>query len=68
MLGKLGRLVVLAGAVEGARRLVKANPEMVSKIAAQGASVVDQFTKGRFRNQVDAVAPPVEDGEDPKFG
>ena len=38
MLGKLGKLVVLAGAVEAARRYAKTNPDAVGKIADSGRS------------------------------
>lgn len=62
MLGKLGKLVVLAGAVEGARRFAKANPEAAGKIAAGALGVVDQVTKGKLRAQIDAVVGKVQGG------
>lgn len=62
MLGKLGKLVVLAGAVEGARRFAKANPEAAGKIAAGALGVVDQVTKGKLRTQIDAVVGKVQSG------
>lgn len=62
MLGKLGKLVVLAGAVEGARRFAKANPEAAANIAAQAAGLVDQLTKGKFHGQIDGVVRKIQGG------
>lgn len=59
MLGKLGKLIVLAGVVEGARRYVKANPDAVGKIASQAAGLADQATKGKYRDQIDGVVRKV---------
>lgn len=59
MLGKLGKLVVLAGVIEGARRYAKANPEAVVKIANQAAGLADQATKGKYRDQIDGVVRKV---------
>ena len=60
MLGKLGKLVVLAGAVEGARRFAKANPEAAGKIAAGALGLVDQVTKGKLRGQIDGVVRKIQ--------
>jgi hypothetical protein len=62
MLGKLGKLVVLAGAVEGARRFAKANPEAAGKIAAAALGLVDQVTKGKLRAQIDAMVGKIQGG------
>ena len=62
MLGKLGKLVVLAGAVEGARRFAKANPEAAGKIAAGALGLVDQVTQGKLRAQLDAVTSKFRGG------
>ena len=62
MLGKLGKLVVLAGLVEGARRFAKANPEAAGKIAAAALGLVDQATKGKLRAQIDAVTSKIRGG------
>jgi len=61
MLGKLGKLVVLAGAVEAARRYAKTNPDAVGKIADQAGLLVDQCTKGKFSNQIDGAVRKVQD-------
>lgn len=63
MLGKLRKLLVLAGLVEGARRFAKANPEAAAKIAVQVAGLVDKLTKGKFHNQIDGVVRKLEGGE-----
>jgi hypothetical protein len=55
MLGKFGKLLVLAGVVEGARRFAKANPEMAAQIAVRIIGLVDQLTKGRFHDQIEGV-------------
>jgi MT0933-like antitoxin protein len=60
MLGMLGRLITLAGAIEAARRFVKNNPETVGKIAGQAGRFVDEFTKGRFSNQIDGAVRKVQ--------
>ncbi|MCA1820560.1 MAG: antitoxin [Pseudonocardiaceae bacterium] len=62
MLGKLGKLVVLAGAVEGARRFAKANPEAAGKIVAGALGLVDQVTKGKLRGQIDGVVRKFQGG------
>jgi hypothetical protein len=62
MLGKLGKLVVLAGLVEGARRYVKTNPDAVAKIADQAARLVDQATKGKLTNLIDGVVRKLRGG------
>lgn len=66
MLGKLGKLVVLVGAAEAARRYVKANPDAVGKIADQAGRLVDQCTKGKFSSQIGGAVRKVQDatGED----
>jgi hypothetical protein len=61
MLGKLGKLVVVAGAVEAARRYAKTNPEAVGKIAGQAGRFVDQCTKGKYSNQIDGAVRKVQD-------
>jgi len=62
MLGKLVKLLVLAGVVEGARRFAKANPEAAGKIAAGALGLVDQVTKGKLRGQIDAVMGKIQGG------
>ena len=62
MLGKLGKLLVLAGLVEGARRFAKANPEAAGKIVAAALGLVDQATKGKLRAQIDAVMGKLQGG------
>ena len=62
MLGKLGKLVVLAGVVEGARRFAKANPEAAGKIAAGVLGLVDQATKGKLHGQIDGVVRKLQGG------
>jgi hypothetical protein len=62
MLGKLGKLIVLAGAVEAARRYAKANPEAVGKIANQAAGLVDQATGGKYHDQIDGVVRKLQGG------
>ncbi len=59
MLGKLGKLIVLAGIAEAARRYVKDNPDAVGKIAGAAAGLVDQATGGKFHNQIDGVVRKV---------
>jgi hypothetical protein len=61
MLGKLGKLVVLAGVIEGARRYAKTNPDAVGKIADQAGRLVDQCTKGKFSSQIDGAVRKVQD-------
>jgi MT0933-like antitoxin protein len=61
MLGKLGKFVVLAGAVEAARRYAKSNPEAVSKMADQAGQLVDQYTKGKYHSQIDGAVRKVQD-------
>jgi hypothetical protein len=61
MLRKLGALVVLAGAVEVARRYAKANPEVVGKVADQAGQLVDQCTKGKFSDQIHGAVRKVQD-------
>lgn len=61
MLGKLGKLVVLAGAVEAARRYAKTNPEAVGKVASQAGRLVDGCTKGKFSSQIDGIVRKVQD-------
>ncbi|MGH3694374.1 MAG: antitoxin [Pseudonocardiaceae bacterium] len=63
MLGKLKRLVVLVGIIEGARRFAKANPEAAAKIAVQAAGLVDQLTKGKFHEQIEGVVSKLQGGE-----
>ncbi|MDQ3761035.1 MAG: antitoxin [Actinomycetota bacterium] len=60
-MGKLGRMVVLAGAVEAARRYAKNNPEAVGKIADQAGRFVDQCTKGKYHSQIDGAVRKVQD-------
>jgi hypothetical protein len=64
MLGKLVKLLVLAGVVEGARRFAKANPEAAGKIAAGALGLVDQVTKGKLRAQLDAVTSKLRGGSE----
>lgn len=61
MLGKLGTLIVLAGAVEVARRYAKANPAVVGKLAGQAGQLVDQCTKGKFSDQIHGAVRKVQD-------
>jgi hypothetical protein len=61
MLGKLGTLVVLVGAVEAARRYAKANPDAVGKMAGQAGQLADQCTKGKFSNQIHGAVRKVQD-------
>ena len=61
MLGMLGRLIALAGVIEAARRFAKNNPEAVGKIAGQAGRLVDQFTKGKFSDQIDDAVRKVHD-------
>ncbi len=63
MLGKLRKLVILVGLVEGARRFAKANPEAAAKIAVQAAGLVDNLTKGKFHDQIDGVVRKLQGGE-----
>ena len=63
MLGKLKRLIVLAGIVEGARRFAKANPEAAAAIAVQICGVVDRLTKGMFHDQIEGVVSKLQGGE-----
>ena len=62
MLGKLKKLLVLVGLVEGARRFAKANPEAAGKIAAGALGLVDQVTKGKLRDQIDGVVRKIQGG------
>lgn len=55
MIGKVGKLVVLAGAAEAARRYLRNNPEMVNQLAAQAGHFVDQRTNGRYHGHIDEV-------------
>ena len=55
MLGKLRKLLILVGLVEGARRFAKANPEAAAQIAVQAAGLVDNLTKGKFHDQIQGV-------------
>ncbi|MGH3855923.1 MAG: antitoxin [Pseudonocardiaceae bacterium] len=66
MLGKLGKLVVLVGAVEVVRRYAKFNPDAVGKVADQAGRLVDQCTKGKFSSQIDSAVRKLQgaDGED----
>ncbi|MGH3826788.1 MAG: antitoxin [Pseudonocardiaceae bacterium] len=66
MLGKLGKLVVLVGAVEVVRRYAKINPDAVGKVADQAGRLVDQCTKGKFSSQIDCAVRKLQgtDGED----
>jgi hypothetical protein len=61
MLRKLGALVVLAGAVEVARRYTKANPAVVGKLADQAGQLVDQCTKGKYSDQIRGAVGKVQD-------
>jgi antitoxin protein of toxin-antitoxin system len=61
MLGMLGRLIALAGVIEAARRFAKNNPETVGKIAGQAGRLVDQFTQGKFSDQIDGAVRKVHD-------
>ena len=63
MLGKLKKLIVLAGIVEGARRFAKANPEVAAAIAVQVAGLVDNLTKGKFHDQIEGVVSKLQGGE-----
>ena len=63
MLGKLKKLIVLAGIVEGARRFAKANPEAAAAIAVQVAGLVDKLTKGKFHDQIEGVVSKLQGGE-----
>ena len=63
MLGKLKKLLVLVGLVEGARRFAKANPEAAARIAVQAAGLVDNLTKGMFHDQIDGVVRKLQGGE-----
>ncbi|MBV8539595.1 MAG: antitoxin [Pseudonocardiales bacterium] len=60
-MGILGRLIALAGVVEAARRFAKNNPAAVGKIADQAGRLVDQFTKGKFSDQIDGAVRKVQD-------
>jgi hypothetical protein len=63
MLGKLRKILVLVGLIEGARRFVKANPEVAAKIAVQAAGLVDQLTKGKFHDQIEGVVSKLQGEE-----
>jgi hypothetical protein len=63
MLGKLRKIVILVGLVEGARRFAKANPEAAAKIAVQVAGLLDNLTKGKFHDQIDGVVRKLQGGE-----
>ena len=63
MLGKLKKLIVLAGIVEGARRFAKANPEAAAAIAVQACGLVDKFTKGKFHDQIEGVVSKLQGSE-----
>jgi hypothetical protein len=63
MLGRLKKLIVLAGIIEGARRFAKANPEAAAAIAVQIAGFVDKLTKGKFHNQIEGVVSKLQGGE-----
>jgi hypothetical protein len=63
VLGKLKRLIVLAGIVEGARRFAKANPEVAAAVAVQACGLVDKLTKGRFHDQIEGVVAKLQGGE-----
>lgn len=61
MLGKLGKLIVLAGLVEAGRRFAKSNPDAVAKIAGTAGGLVDQATGGKYQSQIDDVVRKVVD-------
>ena len=63
MLGKLKKLIVLAGIVEGARRFAKANPEAAAAIAVQVCGVVDRLTQGKFHDPIEGVVCKLQGGE-----
>lgn len=68
MIGKIGKLVALAGAAEAVRRYLRNNPDQVNQIATQAGHFVDQRTNGKYHDQIgeavrkvrDATAPPVQ--------
>ena len=61
MLGKLGKLVALAGIAEAARRYAMNNPDAVSKIAGQAGNLVDQCTKGKYHSQIDGAVRKIQE-------
>lgn len=61
MFGRLGKLAVLAGAVEAARRYAKENPDKVSKAAGQAGRFVDQRTNGKYSSQIQGAVRKVQD-------
>lgn len=63
MLGKLKRLIVLAGIIEGGRRFAKANPEVAAAVAVQACGVIDRLTKGKFHAQIEGVVSKLQGGE-----
>ena len=63
MLGKLKKLIVLAGIVEGARRFAKANPQAAAAIAVQIAGLVDKLTQGKFHAQIEGLVSKLQGGE-----
>lgn len=58
-MAKLGRLTVLAGAAEAARRYVRNNPEKVNAMADKAARFVDTKTKGKYSRQIGTAVQKV---------
>lgn len=61
MFGRLGKVAVLAGAVEAARRYARQNPDKVNKAAGQAGRFVDERTKGKYSSQIDGAVRKVQD-------
>jgi hypothetical protein len=61
MFGRLGKVAVLAGAVEAARRYAKQNPDKVKKMAGDAGRFVDQRTNGKYRSQIQGAVRKVQD-------
>lgn len=59
MLGKLGKLIVLAGMAEAVRRYVKENPDAVGKVVGTAGGLIDQATGGKYQSQIDGVVQKV---------
>ena len=59
MLGKLGKLVVLAGAVEAARRYAKTNPDAVGKTQSHGCIRLTNWDAGLLGGNIKKGTPVV---------
>jgi hypothetical protein len=56
----LGKLTVLAGAAEAARRYAKKNPEKVRRLAGQAGQFADKQTKGKYSDRINGAVRKVQ--------